>query len=190
MKGTTACERKVQGSKLIGTKVVLYKPHLFVSPMFKIGKLTDYATVLMTALAARPGVLRSAQELSLETHIAAPTVSKLLKKLSKAGLVESSRGATGGYRLSRPPEQTSIAQIVDAMEGPIAVTGCSVHGGGCNIQAHCGARTNWQLIGNTIREALDAVSLARMSQPGGLSHQPTEHPLQFIRAAKAEHHPG
>lgn len=150
--------------------------------MFKLGKLTDYGTVVMTALAAEPHSLRNVQELASRTHIAVPTVAKLLKLLSKAGLVESSRGAHGGYRLARSPEQMSIADIVRALEGPIALTGCSIHGGGCLIESHCGARSNWRLISEAIREALESVTLAQMARPvAGTSsaHPIHEFPIRF-----------
>ena len=131
--------------------------------MLKLGKLTDYATVVMTALAAEPARLRCAQELSECTHVAAPTVSKLLKTLSKEGLVDSIRGAHGGYRLARDPTQITIADIVAAVEGPIALTECAVHDGCCNIESTCGVRGNWRLINQAIHQALASVSLAQMA---------------------------
>lgn len=132
--------------------------------MFKLGKLTDYGTVLMTALAAEPARLRASQELAAITHLAVPTVAKLLKLLGKAGLVESLRGAHGGYRLARAPERISVADIVAALEGPIALTECSVHRG-CGIESHCGVRSNWRVINDAIRSALEAVTLAQMALP-------------------------
>lgn len=132
--------------------------------MFKLGKLTDYGTVLMTALAYEPARLQTSQELAGSTHLAAPTVAKLLKLLGKAGLVESSRGARGGYRLARSPEQITVADIVSALEGPIALTECAVHRG-CGIESHCGVRANWRVINDAIRSALEAVTLAQMALP-------------------------
>lgn len=148
--------------------------------MFKLGKLTDYGTVLMTALAAEPGRLQTSQELAAGTRLATPTVAKLLKLLGKAGLVESLRGAHGGYRLARAPERITVADIVSALEGPIALTECSVHRG-CGIENHCGVRSNWRVINDAIRSALEAVSLAQMTLP--LTRTPArtlrEHPLLF-----------
>lgn len=132
--------------------------------MFKLGKLTDYGTVLMTALAAEPERLQASQELAAATHLAAPTVAKLLKLLGKAGLVESSRGAHGGYRLARSPDRITVADIVSAIEGPIALTECVVHTG-CGIESHCGVRSNWRVINDAIRSALEAVTLAQMTLP-------------------------
>jgi FeS assembly SUF system regulator len=133
--------------------------------MFKLGKLTDYGTVVMTALAVQPEALRNAHELAEETHVAAPTVAKLLKQLAKGGLVESIRGAHGGYRLARPPAQITVADVVCALEGPIALTQCAVHEGGCSIESHCGVRGNWRLINTAIRQALESVTLAQMAEP-------------------------
>lgn len=132
--------------------------------MFKLGKLTDYGTVLMTTLALEPGVLRTAHELAEHTHLATPTVAKLLKLLSKASLVESERGAHGGYRLARPPASISVADIICALEGPIALTECADHHG-CGIESHCGVRSHWQVINHAVRSALEAVSLEQMSLP-------------------------
>jgi FeS assembly SUF system regulator len=155
--------------------------------MFKLGKLTDYGTVVMTALAARPAALRNAHELATETHVAAPTVSKLLKQLAKSGLVESIRGAHGGYRLARSPDLITVAEVVSALEGPIALTQCSVHDGGCSIESHCGVRGNWRLINSAIRQALESVTLAQMAepararQPGGI-----DQPISLLRLHGAD----
>ena len=93
--------------------------------MLRIGKLTDYATVILASLATERSHLLTAASLSDRTHIAAPTVAKLLKQLHHAGLVKSTRGTHGGYQLSRDPEDISAAAILDALEGPIALTECS-----------------------------------------------------------------
>ena len=138
--------------------------------MLKLSKLTDYATVLMTALAADPARLHSAHELADRTHVAEPTVAKLLKQLTRGGLVESLRGAQGGYRLARPAGKITMADIIAVLEGPIALTQCSVHKGGCAIEPHCGVRSNWRLINSAIRAALEAVTLAEMTMPLRRSH--------------------
>jgi FeS assembly SUF system regulator len=152
--------------------------------MFKLGKLTDYGTVVMTALAARPEALRNAHELADETHVAAPTVSKLLKQLAKSGLVESIRGAHGGYRLARSPDRITVAEVVCALEGPIALTQCSGHEGGCSIESHCGVRGNWRLINSAIRQALESVTLAQMAEPMLHRRQIAgDSPLSFLRKA-------
>jgi len=88
--------------------------------MLKLSKLTDYGTLLMTTLAAAPEAVRNAQELAAETHVSPPTVAKLLKRLVRARLVESTRGAHGGYRLARSPQEITVAEVVRALEGPRA----------------------------------------------------------------------
>lgn len=143
--------------------------------MLKLGKLADYATALMTAMAAAPSRVHTAQDLAGRTHVSAPTAAKLLKLLARGGLVESLRGAHGGYRLSRAPERITVAEIIGAVEGPIAVTECSEHRSGCSIESSCATRANWRLINRAIREALEAVSLAQMAAPA----RRTESPLHF-----------
>jgi FeS assembly SUF system regulator len=130
--------------------------------MLRVSKLTDYATEVMAVLAAAPARVHNAQELAERVRLEAPTVSKLLKQLAQAGLVESFRGVNGGYRLARAPEQISIADIVIAIEGPIGMTECSAQAGLCDHETHCGVRVNWQRINDAIAGALAGVSLADM----------------------------
>ena len=132
--------------------------------MLRVSKLTDYATVIMTVLADAADVLR-AQDVAARAHLELPTVSKLLKQLAHAGLVDSFRGVNGGYRLAREAEQITIAQIVTAMEGPIGMTECSAHVGLCDHESHCGVRVNWQRINQAIAHALASVTLADMLKP-------------------------
>jgi FeS assembly SUF system regulator len=105
--------------------------------MLKIAKLTDYGTLVMTTLARAPSSMLNAQELAARSHVAAPTVAKLLKLLVKGGLVESTRGVHGGYRLARSADEITVADVVSALEGPIAITACALHGGGCTIEGSC-----------------------------------------------------
>ena len=133
--------------------------------MLRVSKLTDYATVVMTALADAPERVHSAQELAEKAHLELPTVSKLLKQLAHAALVESFRGVNGGYKLARAPERISIADVVIAMEGPIGMTECSAHSGLCGHEPHCGVRVNWRRINQAIAQALAGVSLADMLKP-------------------------
>jgi FeS assembly SUF system regulator len=132
--------------------------------MLRVSKLTDYATVIMTVLADAADV-HSAQDVAARAHLELPTVSKLLKQLAHAGLVDSFRGVNGGYRLAREPERITIAQIVTAMEGPIGMTECSAHIGLCDHESHCGVRVNWQRINQAIAHALASVTLADMLKP-------------------------
>ncbi len=132
--------------------------------MLRVSKLTDYATVVMTCLAAGDGVM-SAQALAERARLEVPTVSKLLKQLAQAGLVASTRGINGGYQLARTPERITIADVVTAMEGPIGMTECSAHAGLCGHEPRCGVRVNWQRINHAIAGALASVTLADMLHP-------------------------
>ena len=133
--------------------------------MLRVTKLTDYATVVLTVLAARPGEVLSAAELAEQSGLEAPTVSKLLKPLAQAGLVEGLRGVHGGYRLSRDAADITLIEIVEAMEGPLAMTECSQHESHCGIAHQCGARANWRLINDVVADALRGVTLAQMLHP-------------------------
>ena len=133
--------------------------------MLRVSKLTDYATVVMTCLAGDGDGVVSAQALAERARLEVPTVSKLLKQLAQAGLVASTRGINGGYRLARAAERITIADIVTAMEGPIGMTECSAHSGLCDLESHCGVRVNWQRINQAIANALANVTLADMLHP-------------------------
>ena len=141
--------------------------------MLRVTKLTDYATVVLTALAARPRDVMSAAELAEQSGLEAPTVSKLLKPLAQAGLVEGFRGANGGYRLARDASAISLVEIVEAMEGPLAMTECSLHDGQCGISEQCGVRGNWRRINDVVADALRAVSLAQMLGDAPSTHSMT-----------------
>jgi FeS assembly SUF system regulator len=130
--------------------------------MLRVTKLTDYATVVLTALAARPDAVLSAAELAERAGLEMPTVAKLLKPLAQAGLVEGFRGTNGGYRLARAASQISLVEIVEAMEGPLGMTECSVHAGACGIEHSCGVRANWRRINDVVADALRSVTLAQM----------------------------
>ena len=145
--------------------------------MLRVSKLTDYATVVMTALAEAGSDVLSAQVLAERARLEIPTVSKLLKQLVHAGLVESFRGVNGGYRIARAPAAISVAEIVVAMEGPIGMTECSVHSGLCDHENHCGVRGNWQRINQAIADALASVTLADMMKPTG-PNRPIPTPLR------------
>lgn len=133
--------------------------------MLRVSKLTDYATVVMTCLAENPGAIHSAVGLAERVRLELPTVSKVLKQLAQAGLVESFRGTRGGYRLARAPERITVADVVAAIEGPFGMTECSVHAGLCGHEPHCGVRANWRRISDAIEQALRGVTLADMRAP-------------------------
>lgn len=130
--------------------------------MLRISKLTDYATVILGVMARGPSSLLSAAEIAERTRIGLPTVSKLLKELQRAGLVSSARGSRGGYQLAREPAAISAAAIIDAVEGPVALTECAAHGSHCEIEASCGVGGAWQRVNAAIRHALDDVNLNQL----------------------------
>ena len=137
--------------------------------MIRISKLTDYATVLLARLAARPQSQFTSAQLAAESHLATPTVSKLLKQLQRAGLVQSTLGTHGGYRLARPAIEISAAQILDAMEGPMAMVECARHEHQCGIESTCGVGRAWQRVNLAIRRSLQEISLLDLA---GLSAEP------------------
>jgi FeS assembly SUF system regulator len=128
-----------------------------------MGKLTDYATVVLASLAQEPSRHRAAAELAAITRLNLPTVSKVLKGLQRAGMVISSRGAQGGYWLARPPEQITATQILDVFEGPIAITECSGASSRCGIERQCRVGGAWQRVNAAIRRALDDVTLHQLA---------------------------
>ena len=131
--------------------------------MLRISKLTDYGTVVLACLAAAPDRRHTAIAVAERTRLGLPTVSKLLKNLHRAGLVTSVRGAHGGYQLARPATRISAAAIIDAIEGPVAITECSGHHSTCDIESVCRTGGAWQRINGSIRRALDDISLAQLA---------------------------
>jgi FeS assembly SUF system regulator len=131
--------------------------------MLRIGKLTDYATVVLGMLAQEPDRHRAAAELAERTHLSRPTVSKVLKELQRAGMVISSLGSQGGYRLARRPEHITAAQILDVFEGPIALTECSTASSHCGIEKLCRVGSAWQRVNAGIRRALEDLTLHQLA---------------------------
>ena len=148
--------------------------------MLRIGKLTDYATVILATLAADRSRLQNATSLAERTRIAAPTVSKLLKQLHRAGLVVSTRGTHGGYQLAREPDQISAGAILDALEGPLALTECSTGSGQCGIEHTCSVGRSWQKLTLTIRRSLNEISLAQLAGLDARGALPAERELKFM----------
>jgi FeS assembly SUF system regulator len=131
--------------------------------MLRISRLTDYATVLLATLACEPDRLHTASSLAQRCRLGTATVSKILKQLQRSGLVQSSRGAHGGYRLAKPAQDISAAAILDALEGPLALTDCSVGSGLCDIESACRVGRSWQRVNLAIRRSLYDVSLAQLA---------------------------
>ncbi len=133
--------------------------------MLRISKLTDYATVLMANLARQPEICVPASQLAEECGLEPPTAAKVLKTLARSDLVSSVRGVNGGYRLALAPDEISVAAIVRAMEGPIALTECALEPGLCSHEPNCSLRGNWQRIGLAVEDALERLSLADLARP-------------------------
>jgi FeS assembly SUF system regulator len=131
----------------------------------RLSHLADYAVVLMTAAARRnAGERLSATELSVDTGVPLPTAQKLMGQLATAGLLDSVRGPAGGFSLSRPATEISLADIVEAVEGPIAMTVCSEGRTDCALDAHCRIKPHMGVVGNAVRGALGAVSLTELAR--------------------------
>ena len=132
----------------------------------RLSSMADYAVVTMCAAARHCGFARvSASDLAAETGLPLPTVQKLVSTLSKAGLLKAMRGAGGGIQLSRPAAAITLADIVEAIEGPIALTACVEEGRhDCGLEANCGVRPHWGVVNKAMRGALAEVTLTRLAQ--------------------------
>jgi FeS assembly SUF system regulator len=134
--------------------------------MLRIAKLTDYGVVLLSRMAHDEQAVHNARDLAAASELPLPTVSKVLKTLGRAGLLLSHRGARGGFSLARPAKKISVAEIITAIEGPIALTDCSGSCRGlCELEAVCPVRSNWRKISEVVHDALDGLSLADMASP-------------------------
>jgi FeS assembly SUF system regulator len=131
--------------------------------MLRISKLTDYGTVILATLAGAPARRHTASEVAERTHLGVPTVSKLLKSFHRAGIVTSERGTRGGYQLARPAARITAAAIIDAIEGPVAITECSGDHSACDIETTCRTGGAWQRINGAIRRSLDEITLAQLA---------------------------
>ena len=130
--------------------------------MFKVNKLTDYATVLLIDIAKADGV-RPTQRIANRTGIPLPTVAKIMKSLNRAGLVASTRGSSGGYTLGRPADKITVADVIQAVEGPIALTACAdTSDEHCGIESSCPVSGKWNRVNMAVRSALEEVTLADM----------------------------
>ena len=133
--------------------------------MLRLGKLTDYATVILSFMAKSQAPVHAALEISTATGIAQPTVSKILKLLVKAQVLSSIRGAKGGYALVQTPEKITVAAVIMALEGPISLTECSTTEHSCEQVSGCPIGNNWRLVNQTVQHALESVTLADMMLP-------------------------
>ncbi len=153
--------------------------------MLRLSKMADYGTVVLSGMAHEPARSKSATELAAAIHVPAPTVSKILKMLARAGLVSSVRGARGGYLLARAPQAISLVDIIDAMDGPIGMTECSITPGLCAQEHGCAVRANWQHVNRIVIDALRQITLAQMAQPAIQAPAAIPVPIRQQPAARA-----
>lgn len=128
--------------------------------MIRISKLTDYALVIAAYLGKEPERFVQTGDIALNTHIAKPTTAKLLKKLAKHGILESHRGATGGYKLAKTPADISVANIIEIMEGPMAIMDCTLGQEHCPIYANCSINAPWIQVNRIIVKSLETIKLS------------------------------
>lgn len=132
----------------------------------RLSSLADYAIVMMCAAARHGDVRLSAATLSGETRVPLATAQKLMQRLASAGLLQSQRGAVGGFRLTRAPSAISLADIIEAIEGPIGLTTCvDLERHECALDGHCQTKPHWGAVNAAVRGALAGVSLAQLSAP-------------------------
>lgn len=157
--------------------------------MIRMSRLTDYGIVLMSYMAAHRDRVKNASELAAGAQLPLPTVSKLLRLLAREALLVSQRGVKGGYALAHAPQEISIAAIIGALEGPIALTMCTTAPSGeCEYEPQCAVRAPWQRINRAVRDALEHITLADMSgalSPMGHAMKPFPRPS----ATRPERHP-
>lgn len=147
--------------------------------MLRMSKLADYAALMLAAMAERPAETYTAAGIAEETGVNLPTASKLLKMLARAGLVVSQRGAHGGYSLGRAPGDISAADVIEAVEGPLAMTECTLASGLCGLEPVCQLGSQWQSLSVAIRRALAEITLT------DLIGDPIVPALSLRRRAKA-----
>jgi len=137
--------------------------------MIRVSKLTDYAVVVLTTMSGGHGTVHTAAALAERTGLPVPTVQKLLKLLARDQIVVSHRGATGGYSLDRAADEITVAEIIQAIDGPVSLTDC-VGGteGSCDVEHLCPMRGNWDRVNRAVRLALDGITLADMAPAFGL----------------------
>ncbi len=148
--------------------------------MILLSKLADYGVIVASHLAAHPERQITAGVLAEETRLPRATVAKLLKTLAHAGIVAGARGAAGGYRLARPADAISVAEVVAAIDGTMGLTQCSVHGPSCERTDFCSTRPHWHRINAAVATALGAITIAEMvPAPRYFSFDPL-HPANTI----------
>lgn len=132
--------------------------------MFRLNKLADYALVVMQYVASSPNEpLHTARSLAKATHLPVPTVVKVLKGLLDHGLLVSRRGVKGGYAAARSAKQISVADIIEAIEGPMGFTECAVAPGRCDLEGRCRIQANTRIISQMMQQTLEGISLSDLN---------------------------
>ncbi len=135
--------------------------------MLRITRLSDYAVAILGQLARSVSPVRTAKDIAAGTGLPVPVVSKILKSLTRSSLVVSHRGVQGGYRLSREPSEVSVADVIEAVEGPVALTECGENTDACEFVGNCSVQANWLRINQVVRRALANISVEDMILPPG-----------------------
>jgi FeS assembly SUF system regulator len=136
--------------------------------MIKIGKIADYALIIMAHMAANKGKLRNSNDIAEATHVAMPTVSKILKLLVGGGLLESVRGKNGGYLLNKSGNNISVVEVIEAIDGPISITDCVTELHDCGMKNLCGMQSGWQKVNVKIKNTLEDVKVSDFINLGEL----------------------
>jgi FeS assembly SUF system regulator len=134
--------------------------------VIRLSKLTDYAVVMLSYMAAREDEVYTTTRLARRSAVPEPTAAKILKLLARGAILASQRGSNGGYELARPAAEITVAEIIVALEGPIALAAC-VEGSSdhCGVEQLCSMRGNWNRVNRAIRDALEDITLADMAVP-------------------------
>jgi FeS assembly SUF system regulator len=150
--------------------------------MLRLSKLTDYAVVVLVRLSQGDAV-QTSPGIAANTGVPEPTVAKVLKILAAGGLVASHRGAHGGYRLMRPLRTVPISEVIEAIDGPIALTACVDGGQSCDAYGLCPVRGRWDPVNDAIHQALTTITVADMAEPRFAPGKPAP---AFAEAAATE----
>ncbi|MFK7866982.1 MAG: SUF system Fe-S cluster assembly regulator [Alphaproteobacteria bacterium] len=134
--------------------------------MFRLSKMTDYAVIVLALMSKEHGAIFTAPDISVKTSLPQPAVAKLLKALARAQVIQSKRGAQGGYILERRPHNITIAEVIVAMDGPVSLTACVDNSEDqCHAASLCPMSGRWQVLNNAVEQAIISVSLAQIITP-------------------------
>jgi FeS assembly SUF system regulator len=169
------------------------EPYLFyfseLNQMIRLTKLTDYGLVVLTHFAnALDRKVWNARDVAQEVHLPVPTVSKLLKAFARGGLLKAHRGVHGGYSLVKKPEAVTLPEIVEILEGPVAITECQEGGGdtSCLLQSLCPLRPTWAELNETVRQSLQNVTLADLARNAAGHQRKVQSRIQHNLASAKE----